>query len=52
MAAGFRRMTDVVKEHLRAKMAKQDGGEVVVSAEDVHNMFREVRAGGPGEHGI
>lgn len=45
-------MTDVVKEHLRAKMAQQGGGQVVVSAEDVQNMFREVRAGGPGEPGV
>lgn len=38
-------MTDVVKGHLRAKMEKQGGGEVVVSAADVENMFRDVRAG-------
>lgn len=43
MAAGYRRMADVVKEHLRAKM--QSGGEAVVSAADVENMFRDVRGG-------
>ncbi|CAM9485879.1 unnamed protein product [Laminaria digitata] len=43
MAAGYRRMADVVKEHLRAKM--QGGGDAVVSAADVENMFRDVRAG-------
>lgn len=47
MAAGYRRMADVVKEHLRAKMQSQqeDGREAVVSAEDIENMFRDVRAG-------
>ncbi|CAM9747246.1 unnamed protein product, partial [Hapterophycus canaliculatus] len=44
MAAGYRRMADVVKEHLRAKM--QSGGGAVVSAADVENMFRDVRGGG------
>ena len=40
-------MADVVKEHLRAKMQQlqQGGGEAVVSAADVENMFRDVRAG-------
>lgn len=36
-------MADVVKEHLRAKM--QGGGDAVVSAADVENMFRDVRSG-------
>lgn len=45
-------MTDVVKGHLRKKMEQQGGGEVVVSAADVENMFREVRAGGPGVNGV
>lgn len=52
MAAGYRRMADVVKQHL-AKIQEQHqsrGGEAVVSAADVENMFRDVRAGigGPG----
>lgn len=46
MAAGFRRMTDVVKKHLRAKM--EGGGDVVISPADVENMFREVKTGGNG----
>lgn len=48
MAAGYRRMADVVKEHLRVKMQQQQqgGGEAVVSATDIENMFRDVRAGG------
>lgn len=47
LAAGYRRMADVVKEHLRAKMEQQQqrGGEAVVSAADIENMFRDVRAG-------
>lgn len=50
MAAGYRRMADVVKEHLRAKM--RSGGEAVVSAADVENMFRDVRGGGGGGGGV
>eukprot|EP00752_Nemacystus_decipiens_P004364 g3988.t1 len=46
MAAGYRRMADVVKEHLRAKI--RSGGGAVVSAADVENMFRDVRGGGGG----
>lgn len=46
MAAGYRRMADVVKGHLRAKM--QSGGEAVISAADIENMFRDVRGGGGG----
>lgn len=39
-------MANVIKEHLRAKMAS--GGGSVVSAADVENMFRDVRRGGGG----
>lgn len=46
MAAGYRRMADVVKEHLQAKM--RSGGRAVVSAADVDNMFRDIRGGGGG----
>eukprot|EP00903_Cladosiphon_okamuranus_P015465 g14280.t1 len=46
MAAGYRRMADVVKEHLQAKM--RSGGGAVVSAADVENMFRDIRGGGFG----
>lgn len=44
MMAGYRRMADVIKEHLRAKM--QGGGKTVVSEADVENMFRDVRGSG------
>lgn len=43
--AGYRRMADVIKEHLRAKMTRT-GGETVVSEADVENMFRDVRGSG------
>ncbi|CAM9165934.1 unnamed protein product [Ectocarpus fasciculatus] len=45
MLAGYRRMADVIKEHLRAKLM-QSGGETVVSEADVQNMFRDVRGSG------
>ncbi|CAM9280677.1 unnamed protein product [Choristocarpus tenellus] len=46
LAAGFRRMADVVKDHLVKLQEQGDGGEVVVSAEDVKRMFEEVRTTG------
>ncbi|CAM9622809.1 unnamed protein product [Ectocarpus sp. 4 AP-2014] len=45
MTAGYRRMADVIKEHLRAKITRT-GGETVVSEADVENMFRDVRGSG------
>ncbi|CAN0109223.1 unnamed protein product, partial [Ectocarpus sp. 8 AP-2014] len=45
MMAGYRRMADVIKEHLRAKITRT-GGETVVSEADVENMFRDVRGSG------
>lgn len=54
MAAGYRRMADVVKEHLRVKMQQQQqsGGETVVCAADIENMFRDVRAGVGGDGAV